>query len=626
MTEAKTPVALHTQTQKPALALAAVLLVALASLASACSDPAKPGKVVGLADSLFGSGDASTLDMVSLFEFPIGVEEVEAPLPGQFGAPCEDPAECNSGICVDSAEGKICSRSCGDGCPKGFACASHLSPGGDNLYECVPRFRHICDPCDASKDCNGEGETGNVCVSFGNKGSFCGAKCNSAKPDCPNGMICQQITDPASGATVDQCLPAEGECKCSLHAQTLALTTTCMNQNLNGKCTGVRQCSTGGLSECKAAVPKPEECNGVDDDCNGKTDDFDAANAKCTGKANEFGACKGVVKECVDGIAICDAPAAEPETCNQKDDNCDGTTDNVPECDDSDSCTKDTCDAAGCTHKPLSGIVCDDGSVCTQTDKCLAGVCTGGNTLKCDDNDPCTADTCDPFTGCEQTASSDAICTDDGNSCTQDLCQTGKCVHPQVNDGTACADDGVACTADICQNALCKHNPADGLVCVDDGLVCTQDVCKAGKCDHPFSTAACEDGNVCTQNDVCSAGKCIAGPKNLCNDNNPCTKDSCNPEAGCVHSNNDFASCTSGSSECPVGQCSGGSCFSAPNKTCQTKVKVDLCGSVPIAGVCTSDGKCTPTSTPQGYSCPGCKSACIKCFGLPVCLDFLFVP
>ena len=218
-----------------------------------------------------------------------------------------------------------------------------------------------------------------------------------------------------------------------------------------------------------------------------------------------------------------------------------------------------------------------------------------------------------------------------GNGCTQDLCDNGKCKHPNLSDGSACADDGIACTADVCAAGACKHNPAEGLKCTDDGKPCTDDVCQAGKCVHPNSTAACDDGNPCTQNDVCSNGACKAGPLSptQCDDKNPCTKDVCDPkQGGCVHSNADFASCAASSSECPIGVCQGGQCFSKPNQACQAQVDIDLCTSQKVAGVCSADGKCTPTaSQPSGFQCPNCKTVCIKCSIFNVCLDgFIGVP
>jgi hypothetical protein len=68
-------------------------------------------------------------------------------------------------------------------------------------------------------------------------------------------------------------------------------------------------------------------------------------------------------------------------------------------------CTNDVCDGAGlCYHLPNVAPCDDDGNVCTD-DVCRAGLCQHLlNTARCDDGDPCTRDTCNPITGCQNDA------------------------------------------------------------------------------------------------------------------------------------------------------------------------------------------------------------------------------
>ncbi|HAN30446.1 MAG TPA: hypothetical protein DCQ06_02510 [Myxococcales bacterium] len=574
----------------------ASLFLAVIAISACGNDDTKGPTAVG-ADTAF-----LPLDTVSppdtIISPDVSMEDTAAPEPGTFGAPCEDNGDCDSGFCVSARNGKVCSQTCIEDCPSGFQCAEQKRSGGDISYVCVPKFLYLCDPCQDNISCNDTGKSGNVCVSFGNAGNFCGIACDEVSPDCPTDYSCQQVIDSKTGAASSQCVRDKGICECSARATSLGLSTNCTNKNLYGACSGQRNCEVGGLGACQALVPKPEECNAVDDDCDGSTDNFDAS-APCK-SSNEFGSCTGVIVSCLDGKTECDAPAAKPELCNGIDDDCDGETDEQL-CDDGDPCTKDSCNTDGsCKHKELAGLVCDDGSVCTQTDKCISGKCIGGNKLKCDDNDPCTSDSCDPFVGCVHDPSSDAKCPDDGIGCTQDICKQGKCVHPQLKDGETCVDDGNGCTADIC---------------------------KAGKCEHiAANSTPCQDGNPCTINDTCQNGSCVPGPLNQCDDKKPCTKDSCNPQIGCVHSNNDFAPCTASSKDCPTGQCIGGTCLSKPNVTCNTKVKVSLCSSVDVAGTCTGSGKCVAKSVAGGTACkfsPNCKTVCLNC-GIEVCLDFLF--
>jgi len=94
--------------------------------------------------------------------------------------------------------------------------------------------------------------------------------------------------------------------------------------------TGTLVCKPGGTSGCSAS-PGPsdaEKCNTLDDDCNGLTDEGFALGTACTAG---LGICArtGTTMCKPDGSAGCSATpgASETEKCNALDDNCDGTTD-----------------------------------------------------------------------------------------------------------------------------------------------------------------------------------------------------------------------------------------------------------------------------------------------------------
>jgi hypothetical protein len=132
--------------------------------------------------------------------------------------------------------------------------------------------------------------------------------------------------------------------------------------------------------------------------------------------------------------------------------------------------------------------------------------------VDCDDQDPCTADRCNPLNGqCEH----QPLNCDDGNPCTKDFCDptSGLCRHdPQL--GAPC-DDGNVCT----QDDTCVQNPFGGIGCqgtpldCDDQNPCTFDRCDPanGQCVHILNT--CDDGNACTQ-DACdpATGQCLHRP------------------------------------------------------------------------------------------------------------------
>ncbi len=70
------------------------------------------------------------------------------------------------------------------------------------------------------------------------------------------------------------------------------------------------------------------------------------------------------------------------------------TTAQVTACDDNDPCTQDTCTPGGaCVHAPALGAPCDDFDPCTLADVCADKGCKGKKN-ECDDGSPCTDNKC----------------------------------------------------------------------------------------------------------------------------------------------------------------------------------------------------------------------------------------
>lgn len=95
-------------------------------------------------------------------------------------------------------------------------------------------------------------------------------------------------------------------------------------------------------------------------------------------------------------------------------------------CDDGNPCTIDTCDPAtgACIFtNRADGSDCSDGLACNGAETCVAGTCTPGTPIACDDGNPCTLDACtEPAGTCAFTPTSNPC--DDGNSCTiNDTCE-----------------------------------------------------------------------------------------------------------------------------------------------------------------------------------------------------------
>ena len=272
-------------------------------------------------DGIYTDADVETRDMELIDgsedimpDEVLSVDSDVGKCPGAPGCECERNEDCYNNLCVDGPNGqKQCARTCsGDSeCGEGYKCVAVANAGGDQMYICVYRFANLCRPCEDDKDCKiGYLRDIAKCIELGPQGSFCGIECKDTT-DCPDGYTCKD----------GQCQPSDGECECTDYFKKAGFKTKCYKENDYGKCWGERTCD----SECSAMTPAKEVCNGIDDNCNGYTDEgLDSVPCE---KKNEFGTCKGTAK-CVAGKLVdCSAPEPAKEECNGKDDNCDGYTD-----------------------------------------------------------------------------------------------------------------------------------------------------------------------------------------------------------------------------------------------------------------------------------------------------------
>ncbi|MBI5611304.1 MAG: PQQ-like beta-propeller repeat protein [Deltaproteobacteria bacterium] len=570
--------------RRPSLSFWSHALLTAGLLLAACSsnDTKGTGKTADTSlqfDSNLNPQDSKDPDTGTPSLDGVGTGDVSANCPGGAGCPCAENSDCETGLCIDDpslTEGRACAHPCGSQCPAGYLCRPLTGPAGDISNFCVPHYGHLCDPCATSKDCQALGLTDAVCTNQGKLGQFCGVACQGAG-DCPKGYTCDSVPS-VEGPASKQCVRAPdqpggpyGVCECSKSAVAKGLHTTCAVEvkgaegQVLGTCQGTRTCTAAGLGDCNAPPAQAETCNGLDDNCNGQTDEGS--------------------------------------------------------CDDKNGCTQDSCDGkGGCKHVALDGTSCDaDGSACTPDDTCKQGTCIAGAPLACNDKNPCTKDSCDLALGFTHTEANGVPCEDDnpctiGDLCTGGQCQpgpaklcsapdgcqtascdlqSGNCKYGIAPDTTPC-DDGLLCTtADGCSGGTCKGTPKQ----CDDGNPCTQDLCepKSGCTAASQGAIACDDGNACTSGDACQGGSCV-GKASTCDDENPCTADTCDVKLGCAHTETSDA-CDDGN-PCSKGDaCAGGKCVPGASVcACQSDADCpddgNLCNGLPVCDKSGGTAKC----------------------------------
>lgn len=240
-------------------------------------------------------------------------------------------------------------------------------------------------------------------------------------------------------------------------------------------------------------------------------------------------------------------PTNTPKTCNDEDattvDSCneDNGSCTHKSCIDEDLCTRDLDVDGVCVNEPID---CGDGLVCNQG-TCEPAPCR--NNGECGDGDPCTMDSCNLETGrCENVTRS----CDDGDDTTFDHCVEApragvdfECQHVPTECTGGC-DDQDPCTNDSCQNDVCVYEAiscGEGTVCDPGVRACIPAPCtERADCinNNPCVDMICERGQCvvddeveCGDRAVCNAanGECVALEEcpGGCDDNNDATIDRC---------------------------------------------------------------------------------------------------
>ena len=300
-------------------------------------------------------------------------------VPGTLGAPClagdtcESGLLCESGLCTEGFVNPDVLESSDVAADSESLDTGVVDVGGCQGSGCFG------DPCESSDDCF----SGLCAPHMG--GDVCTEPCEDS---CPSGWSCSLVAqsgaDPAYICVSDfahLCLPCLSSDDCASGESQDA----CVSYGEEGS-------FCGGVCEVDSDCPEGFQCADSENTRGGQTRQcrpIDGA-CECSEKAmnlglvtectvsNSYGVCQGIRSCSGAGLGACDAPTPDEDVCNGVDDDCDGETDTVP-CDDQDPCTVDTCAGeAGCASAPDIGAACDDGSLETANDVCdESGLCAG---------------------------------------------------------------------------------------------------------------------------------------------------------------------------------------------------------------------------------------------------------
>ena len=380
-----------------------------------------------------------------------------------------DQPDATVGGACDGEETRACDASWED--------APLLGGCGPGTQSCVNGVWSSCTPermmigpesCnDIDDDCDGktDEDSNEPCYPTGaagcertEQGQYnCNGACKAGEQVCADGVLGQCAgfivaaeTDNCSTEQIDENCDGtpNDNCQCNGNATRECYTGNDGTEGIGICRAGRQQCSNGRWGACEGAVvQRIEVCNGEDDDCDRNVDEVVGVGNRCT-VPNARGVCAEGTFRCQAGNpapqCVATSPQPMPETCNDRDDDCNGMLDDVP----ADQLATDPMHCGNCDR------------VCGATDRCCGG-------------------------GCVDTNVDERNCGMCGRVCaTGELCMAGICTSTETDAGTMC-DAMRPCAANqLCCMGNCVPN--DVMNCVTCGTVCGGEVpacCSTGCAD-----------------------------------------------------------------------------------------------------------------------------------------------
>lgn len=429
---------------------------------------------------------------------------------GQWGPcegetiPAEDVCDALDNDCDGLADEEIGSETCGMGnCQVTVeTCVNGVST------PCVPGTGNPTEECDGADDnCDGQVDEGCSCTNGQTQPCYAGPSgtqntgiCKSGTQTCAGGAwgacngqvlpgteLCNNTDDDCDGAKDEGNPESGGTCSTGLLGPCAAGLTSCQN--------GVKVC-------VGTTAPSTEVCDGVDNNCNGPADDGNPGSGlPCS--TNLPGPCAPGITSCTGGSIVCNGNVQpSPEQCDTVDNNCNGQADEGCQCVNGamQGCytgppgTQNVGPCQGGTQTCASGQwgSCV-GQVIPTSETCANGVddnCSGA----ADENCGCVHDKCVIgavlVAGCDAAqgncvsqicasdpyccgTSWDSVCVGEvGTICNSQKC-AGNCAHSPCAIGGVLSAGCNACVSSICAtDPYCCNTSWDSLCVGEVGTVC----------------------------------------------------------------------------------------------------------------------------------------------------------